>query len=102
MSVLLHRRSAPGGVHRDALDAGALERADRAARERARFLEPAGVQGEGATASLLGRRDDVASFSGEDAHGRLVHARKNEALHAAGQQADGQTSRAHGRRTRGD
>ena len=101
VAVLLHRRSAAGGVDGDPFDARALEDLDGAPREGARLVQPAGMERQRAAASLLGRRDDVAAFGGQHVDGRGVDVRKHEALHAAGQQADRQPPGAGGGRPLG-
>ena len=57
LAVLLHRRPAAGGVDDDPIDAGLLECGDQPSRERARLVDPSGVERQRAAAPLLGRRD---------------------------------------------
>ena len=90
LAVLLHRRSAAGGVDGDPLDAGALEASIvRRANARASSSRPA-CSASAPQQPWSARRDHVAAFGGQHVDGRVVHVRKDEPLHAAGQQADRQ------------
>jgi hypothetical protein len=52
VSVLLHRRSAAGGIHGNEVDVCLLEGRDQIAREALRLLGLAGVKRQCATAPL--------------------------------------------------
>src|SRR5262249_2455114 len=91
--VLFERRAAAGGVDEDRVENAALalrlfEARDRALREFARFAFAAGVDGEGAAATLVRRHRDVEALGGEHAERRLVDAGEEDALDAAGEERD--------------
>ena len=87
MAVLLHRGAAAGRVADDGVEPLRFEDVDQPAREAARLLHPARVQAQGSAAALRLRNDDRAAFRAQDARGRRIHAREEDALHAARQQA---------------
>jgi hypothetical protein len=68
---LLHRGTAAGGIDRDAIDAGALERRDRRPRETPGIVETAGMRASAAAAQIA-RRDDVAALGTETSDRRRV------------------------------
>ena len=98
LPVLFHRRAASGRVHRNHVDAGALERRDGRSCEALRLVYPAGMQRQRAAAPLLARGHDVAALGRQDVHAGRVDVREDEALDAPGQQPDRHPARGGRRR----
>ena len=101
LAVLLHRRTASGGVHGDDFDARPLERGDCAAGKAPRFRQPSRMQRERAAASLSAGRDDVAAFGRQHSYAGGVDVREHHPLDAPGEQTNGKPRLADCRRPLG-
>ncbi len=79
MSVLFHVGAATGCVDGDGIDIGLFEDVNGVAGERECRGFFSGVDAECAAADLILRRDDFATFGGEDAGGGGVDVREKSA-----------------------
>jgi hypothetical protein len=88
MAVFLDIGATTGGVGDDGVDVRLFEGVDDRAREGKRCRLFSGMDAQGATASLFGRRDDFTAFRGEYTDSGGVDVREKCALHAAEKQAN--------------
>jgi len=88
VAVFLHGRSATGGIDHDGVDVGAIENVDQFPRKIERLLFQPRMDSERTAATLLARNNNFAAFSSQHARRGRVHAREQDALHAAGEQSD--------------
>src|SRR5215204_2081794 len=72
VSVILHRRAAPGGVDHHVVKVLLLEGVYGFSGEAERLLLAPGMRAKSAAAALVLGRDDLAAFGGEDPNGRGV------------------------------
>jgi hypothetical protein len=88
MTVFLDVGAATGGIDDDGVNVSLFEDVDGGAGELEGLDFFASVDAERAAAGLFWRRDDFATFGGEDADGGGVDIREKGALDAAEEEAD--------------
>jgi hypothetical protein len=88
VSVVLHRRAAPGGVDHHVVEVLLLEGVYGLPGKVERLLLAPGVRAESAAAALVLGGDHLAALGGEDPHGRGVDLGEEDLLHAAGEDPD--------------
>ena len=96
LTVLLHVRSATGGVHDDPL--GTLERVEDLPRKPSRRVEPTVMRGKGAAADLTARDDHAPAVAREHAYRRSIDRAVPAVLHASREHGDGASHPDPGRR----
>ena len=92
---VLQVRAAARGVDGDRVDTG--EALGHRLRHPFPLLAPPCMEMERAAAALTARRDDLVALRGQHARRGGVHVAEDDALHAAGEQADPASSLADGR-----
>ena len=85
MAVLLHRRTASGGVDHNSVDVRPFKELNNAARHYAGLLFQPGMNHQGPAAWLIHRGNDLAPFGGQNARCCCIDVREENLLHASRQ-----------------